>query len=417
MTRVHMRRRKPTANQARRSGSSPPQPLKQQQAAPVLFTDLDMAAMIGRLGASSSHQLLLLLEREAEAEESELAEALLGYKDHRGQQRALAKVEEARAMQRRLVGLFSRFRRFNGACDTWTTGGGPVAKRAGVLNANARRTWGQSRRSNNGTGGQKLDVIRRAYDAAMRDELRRPASNPAQGKSSGSGRPTDSLYDRPDAYKAPPLTVEAGEIDGDFIFRAPFAKLVKALFRNAQHHGVDCGLATKQTKKSKEFKDIRLSEEGVGLFLGATQGYVLGLLQDARVCMQHGLRQTLMPRDIHLAVRVRGEPTVADQEASSHPKLAGIESYRRGEKTPRSDGIAALAGLRKPALRRLASLAGVERIDGRVYDEVRALAYCRLFHIVEAAALLLECARMSTCTCVIAIRGLRSSSARLSTRQ
>lgn len=412
MTRVHMRRRrKPTANQARRSGSSTPQPrpVVKQQTAPVLFTDLDMAAMIGRLGASSSHQLLLLLEREAEAEESGLAEALLGYKDHRGQQKALAKVEEARAMQRRLVGLFARFRRFNGACDTWTTGGGHVAKRAGVLNANARRTWGQSRRSNNGTGGQKQDVIRRAYDAAMRDELRRPAgANPA-GKS--SGRPTDSLYDRPDAYKAP-LTVEEGEIDGDFIFRAPFAKLVKALFRNAQHHGVDCGLATKQTKKSKEFKDIRLSEEGVGLFLGATQGYVLGLLQDARVCMQHGLRQTLMPRDIHLAVRVRGEPTVADQEAASHPKLAGIESYRRGEKT-RSDGIAALAGLRKPALRRLASLAGVERIDGRVYNEVRALAYCRLFHIVEAAALLLECARMSTCTCVIAIRGLRSSSARL----
>lgn len=381
------------------------------QPAPV-FTDLDMAAMIGRLGASSSHQLLLLLEKEAAAEDAGLADALLGYKDHKAQQAALAEVEEARDMQRRLVGLFSRFRRFNGACDTWTTSG-PVAKRAGVLNANARRTWGQPRRSN-GTGGKKHDAIRRAYDAAMRDELRTGPTPAQQGK--GSGRPTDSLYDRPDAYRAP-LTVEADEMDGDFIFRAPFAKLVKALFRNAQNHGVDCGLATKQNKKrdrDRKFKDIRLSEEGVGLFLGATQGYVLGLLQDARVCMQHGLRQTLMPRDIHLAVRVRGEPTVADQEASSHPKLAGIESYRRGEEKTRSDGIAALAGLRKPALRRLASLAGVERIDGRVYNEVRALAYCRLFHMVEAAALLLECARMSTCTCVIAIRGLRSSSARLS---
>jgi len=41
----------------------------------------------------------------------------------------------------------------------------------------------------------------------------------------------------------------------------------------------------------------------------ATEAYLVGLMEDTNLCALHAKRVTIMPRDIQLARRMRGEPT------------------------------------------------------------------------------------------------------------
>ena len=54
-------------------------------------------------------------------------------------------------------------------------------------------------------------------------------------------------------------------------------------------------------------KEMRLQSTAVLALQEASEAYLIGLFEDANLCAIHAKRVTLMPKDIHLARRIRGE--------------------------------------------------------------------------------------------------------------
>jgi len=58
---------------------------------------------------------------------------------------------------------------------------------------------------------------------------------------------------------------------------------------------------------SQEFKpDSRFQGSALASLQEATEAYIIGLFEDANDCAIHGRRVTVMPRDIQLAMKIRG---------------------------------------------------------------------------------------------------------------
>ena len=74
----------------------------------------------------------------------------------------------------------------------------------------------------------------------------------------------------------------------NLIPRLPFRRLVKEIVRN-------------------EKSDIKMQETAFQALQEAAETYLVQLLDDANLCALHARRITLMPRDIQLARRIRGE--------------------------------------------------------------------------------------------------------------
>ena len=56
-----------------------------------------------------------------------------------------------------------------------------------------------------------------------------------------------------------------------------------------------------------EKQDIRMQETALEALQEAAETYLVRLLNNANLCALHARRITLMPRDIQLARRIRGE--------------------------------------------------------------------------------------------------------------
>ena len=57
-----------------------------------------------------------------------------------------------------------------------------------------------------------------------------------------------------------------------------------------------------------EFKsDLRFQSQAVLALQEATEAYIVGLFEDTNLCAIHAKRVTIMPKDMHLARRIRGE--------------------------------------------------------------------------------------------------------------
>ena len=54
-------------------------------------------------------------------------------------------------------------------------------------------------------------------------------------------------------------------------------------------------------------KHLRLQSTVVLALQEASEAYLVGLFEDANLCAIHAKRVTLMPKDIQLARRIRGE--------------------------------------------------------------------------------------------------------------
>lgn len=52
---------------------------------------------------------------------------------------------------------------------------------------------------------------------------------------------------------------------------------------------------------------LRFQASAVAAIQEATESYVVSLLSDTNLCALHSRRVTIMPRDVHLARRLRGE--------------------------------------------------------------------------------------------------------------
>jgi histone H3 len=61
---------------------------------------------------------------------------------------------------------------------------------------------------------------------------------------------------------------------------------------------------------AQDFKtDLRFQTAAIGALQEACEAYLVGLFEDTNICAIHAERVTIMPKDIHLARRIRGERT------------------------------------------------------------------------------------------------------------
>ena len=72
------------------------------------------------------------------------------------------------------------------------------------------------------------------------------------------------------------------------IKRAPFARLVREIAQGCM-------------------QDLRFQETAIGALQEAAEAYLVGLFEDTNLCAIHAKRITIMPRDVQLARRIRGE--------------------------------------------------------------------------------------------------------------
>ena len=56
-----------------------------------------------------------------------------------------------------------------------------------------------------------------------------------------------------------------------------------------------------------ERTDLRIQSSAVMALQEACEAYIVGLFEDSNLCAIHGKRVTIMPKDIQLARRIRGE--------------------------------------------------------------------------------------------------------------
>ena len=72
------------------------------------------------------------------------------------------------------------------------------------------------------------------------------------------------------------------------IRKAPFGRLVREIARNQKN-------------------DVRFCSSAVAALHEASEAYLAGLFEDTNLCAVHAKRVTIMPRDVQLARRIRGE--------------------------------------------------------------------------------------------------------------
>merc|ERR1712025_532999 len=60
-------------------------------------------------------------------------------------------------------------------------------------------------------------------------------------------------------------------------------------------------------KSRKISRDLRFQSSAVMALQEASEAYLVGLMEDTNLCAIHAKRVTIMPRDIQLARRIRGE--------------------------------------------------------------------------------------------------------------
>ena len=61
---------------------------------------------------------------------------------------------------------------------------------------------------------------------------------------------------------------------------------------------------------AQDFKtDLRFQSAAIGALQEAAEAYLVGLFEDTNLCAIHAKRVTIMPKDIQLARRIRGERT------------------------------------------------------------------------------------------------------------
>ncbi len=61
---------------------------------------------------------------------------------------------------------------------------------------------------------------------------------------------------------------------------------------------------------AQEFKmDLRFQGVAIAALQEASEAFLVGLFEDTNLCAIHAKRVTIMPKDIHLARRLRGERT------------------------------------------------------------------------------------------------------------
>merc|ERR1712106_1056174 len=71
---------------------------------------------------------------------------------------------------------------------------------------------------------------------------------------------------------------------------------------------------------AQDFKtDLRFQSAAIGALQEASEAYLVGLFEDTNLCAIHAKRVTIMPKDIQLARRIRGERAQVPRQILSLP--------------------------------------------------------------------------------------------------
>ncbi|XDV52554.1 hypothetical protein PO909_021274 [Leuciscus waleckii] len=149
---------------------------------------------------------------------------------------------------------------------------------------------------------------------------------------------------------------------------------------------------------AQDFKtDLRFQSSAVMALQESSEAYLVGLFEDTNLCAIHAKRVTIMPKDIQLARRIRGE------RAGKGGKGLGKGGAKRHRKVLRDN----IQGITKPAIRRLARRGGVKRISGLIYEETRGVLKVFLENVIRDAVTYTEHAKRKTVTAMDVVYALK----------
>jgi histone H3 len=95
------------------------------------------------------------------------------------------------------------------------------------------------------------------------------------------------------------------------IRKAPFQRLVREI--------------------AQDFKnDLRFQSPAIMALQEASEAYIVGLFEDSQLCAIHARRVTIMPKDIQLARRIRGERSEPDHPSDAARARARAAARRGG---------------------------------------------------------------------------------------
>ena len=141
------------------------------------------------------------------------------------------------------------------------------------------------------------EVDNRLYGRANReedDDLQNGGMGPSTSNASGSWRSAHMTGGVKKPHRYRPRTVALREIRRNqksvelLIRKLPFARLVREI--------------------AQDFKtDLQFQSNAIGALHEASEAYLVGLYKDTNLCAIHAKHATIMPKDLQLSRRIRGE--------------------------------------------------------------------------------------------------------------
>ncbi|KAK1328047.1 hypothetical protein QTO34_012469 [Cnephaeus nilssonii] len=94
---------------------------------------------------------------------------------------------------------------------------------------------------------------------------------------------------------------------------------------------------------AQDFKtDLRFQSAAIGALQEASEAYLVGLFEDTNLCAIHAKRVTIMPKDIQLARRIRGEQRFLKRtRAEPPPVTSGCQLSQATTPAPAGQQVAA----------------------------------------------------------------------------
>ena len=147
-------------------------------------------------------------------------------------------------------------------------------------------------RKKTGKTPRKQLVTKNPRKTLTKEQARKNALKASQSAQKNLGNPKTGGLKRPMRWR--PGTVALREIRRYqkttelLIRKLPFSRLVREI--------------------AQDFKtDLRFQPQAIGALHEAAEAYLVGLFEDTNLCAIHAKRVTIMPKDVQLARRIRGE--------------------------------------------------------------------------------------------------------------
>uniref|UniRef100_A0A914CPV9 Histone H2A/H2B/H3 domain-containing protein n=1 Tax=Acrobeloides nanus TaxID=290746 RepID=A0A914CPV9_9BILA len=147
------------------------------------------------------------------------------------------------------------------------------------------RTKQTARKSTEGVNAPRKQLATKAAKKLL-------ATKAAKKQLSSARLPKDGGVKKPHRYR--PGTVALREIrkfqksTASLLPKAPFQRLVREISQDIKH-------------------ELRFQSAAIGALQEASEAFLTGLFEDTQLCAIHAKRVTIMPRDVHLALRIRGD--------------------------------------------------------------------------------------------------------------